>query len=97
MGAGEFLYAFVLMFLAIFGLAMLIKALAWALLRQRGGRFEVYIKSDADAEDFVEYARQMGHIKQVNIMLTGGECDDNARLLAQKYALVRLCRIKQEK
>lgn len=97
MGAGEFFYVFVLMFLAIFGLAMLIKALAWALLRQRGGRFEVSIRAGADAADFVEFARQTGQIKRVSIMLTGGEYDEQARLLARKYAQVVLCEKKQEK
>ena len=71
MVVGEFLYVFALMFIGIFGFAMLIRLLAQAFLRQSGG-FDVYIKADENAAAFVEFARGSGQIRQVGILLTGG-------------------------
>lgn len=89
MVVGEFLYVFALMFIGIFGFAMLIRLLAQAFLRQSGG-FDVYIKADENAAAFVEFARGSGQIRQVGILLTGGEFDAQVRLLAQKYPMIRL-------
>lgn len=86
----EFLYVFALMFLSIFGLAMLLKLFFDALLRGSARRFDVYVRNDEGVEEFVRFARKCSHIENVNLILSGGECDDTALSLAEKFADVNI-------
>lgn len=82
----EFIYVFALMFFSIFGLAALIRIFAGALFRSSRRRFDVYVRSDEGVEEFVDYARKSPNIGEINLILSGGETDKQAALLAEKYA-----------
>ncbi len=82
----DFIYVFLLMFFSIFGLAALIKLFAGALFRSSRRRFDVYVRTDEGVEEFVDYARKSPNIGEINLILSGGETDEEAALLAEKYA-----------
>ncbi len=80
-----FIYVFLLMFFSIFGLAALIRLFTSALLGNSRRRFDVYVKTDEGVEEFVDYARRSSNIGEINLILSGGETDKQAVLLAEKY------------
>ena len=71
----EFLYVFALMFLSIFGLAMLIR---------------LFFGAEDGLDEFVRFAGKCSHIGKINIILSGGEPDNAARSLAKKFAEVNI-------
>ena len=79
----KFLYVFLLMFLAIFGLAMLLHLFTKALLDGASRRFDVSVRDCDDIEEFVEQAGKSAFIGNINII----ETDDTGRAeaLAEKY------------
>lgn len=94
----EFLYVFALMFLSIFGLAMLLKILMWAFLRPSGKtQFTVQIAADEHLTEFVEFALSTRRIKRVEVIASGTDCDITARMLAEKYPEVVFSGEKWEK
>lgn len=98
MRCAEFLYVFALMFVSIFGLEVLIKLLAWAVIRPHGKtRFTVQVKADEHTAEFVEFALSTRRINCVEIIPSGTESDEAARLLAEKYPTVVLVGEKWEK
>ena len=86
----EFLYIFALMFLSIFGLAVLMRLFWLALSDGAERQYDVYVKTDENVEEFVDFARKSSHISTVNLILVGNETDESARALAEKYADVRI-------
>lgn len=80
----RFLYIFVMMFLSIFGLAVLLKILFSALLDSSSRKFEVYVKDSGDIEEFLENARKSAFIGRV-IVITD-KSGDELRALSEKYA-----------
>ena len=86
----EFLYVFALMFLSIFGLAMLLKLFFDALLRGAARRFDVYVRNQEGVEEFVRFARKCSHIEKINLIVSGDEQDNTARSLAEKFADVNI-------
>jgi hypothetical protein len=87
----EYLYVFLLMFLGIFGLAMLIKLFADALMKSACRRFDVYVKSDEGLEEFVDYARKSEHIGEINLIVSNrAEQEKTAKILEEKYADVHI-------
>lgn len=80
----RFLYIFVMMFLSIFGLAVLLKILFNALLDSGSRKFEVYVKDCGDIEEFLEKARKSAFIGRVIVITdkSGAEL----RALCEKYA-----------
>lgn len=84
----QFLYVFALMFLSIFGLTMLIKTAAGAILSHDLRRHDVYVRCSDDIVGFVEHIRRSPGVARVVILSCGGECDREAQLLAEKYGNV---------
>lgn len=80
----RFLYVFVMMFLSIFGLAVLLKILFNALLDSGSRKFEVYVKDTGDIEEFIENARKSAFIGRV-IVITDKNGEE-LRSLCEKYA-----------
>lgn len=80
----QFLYVFAMMFLSIFGLAVLLKVLFGALLDGSQRKFEVYVRDQEDIEDFLENARRSAFIGRVIVITdkSGGEL----RRISEKYA-----------
>lgn len=80
----RFLYVFALMFLCIFGLAVLLKFLFSALLDSSSRKFLVYVRDEEGIEEFLENARKAAFIDRV-IVITD-KSGDELRLLSEKYA-----------
>ena len=85
----QFLYVFGLMFLAIFGAAMLAEIFCKAIFRSSLRSFDIYVKPSEDLAEFIEHARKSDIIGEINII--DGEADEQAVLLAEKYDNVHLC------
>lgn len=64
----QFLYVFGLMFISIFGLAVLLHLLAKALLDGATREFDVYVKNDENIEEFIDRAGQAPFIGNVYII-----------------------------
>ncbi len=64
----QFLYVFALMFISIFGLAMLLHLLARALLDSAAREFDVYVGDDENIEEFLDMARRSPHIGKVYVI-----------------------------
>lgn len=73
----QFLYVFALIFLLIFGFAMLIHLLAKALLDGSTRRFDIYVQSDENIEEFLKNAEEAPFIGEVYVIKKGmcDECD----------------------
>ena len=85
----QLLYVFGLMFLAIFGAAMLAEIFCKAIFRSSLRSFDIYVKPSEDLAEFIEHARKSEIIGEINII--DGEADEQAALLAEKYDNVHLC------
>lgn len=64
----RFVYVFVMIFLAVFGFAVLLKILFDALLDSSARRFDVSVTYSEDIEEFLDYARKSGHIGKVTVI-----------------------------
>lgn len=84
----QFLYVFSLMFLSIFGLAVLVKLAEYAVMTRGMRRHDVYVRSGEDISGFVEHVRRSPGVNRVVILSSGDENDEEARRLAQKYSNV---------
>ena len=84
----EFLYVFSIMFLLIFGLTVLVKLIAWALLARGAVRHDVFVRSGEDLDGFVGSVRKDPHVRRVVILSAGNEWDEDARRLSEKYGNV---------
>lgn len=84
----QFVYIFSLMFLSIFGLAVLIKLVAWTLLTRGVCRHDVYVRCGEDISGFVESVRKDPHVSRVVILSAGNEWDKDAEQLAARYGNV---------
>lgn len=82
----RFLYVFALMFLLIFGLAVLLKILGNALLGGSSKSFDIYVHDSEDIEDFLESAQKTAFIGKV-IVITEKDSVEK-KLLSEKYANV---------
>lgn len=70
----QFLYVFALMFLSIFGLAVLLHLLAKALLDGASREFDVYVGDDENIEEFLDKAERSPYIGKVYVINDkGGE------------------------
>lgn len=85
----EFLYVYGLMFLAIFGAAMLAELFWKALFKSSLSSVDVYVKPSEELSEFVVQARKSGFVGEINIV--GGEENEQARALAEKYDNVHIC------
>lgn len=64
----QFLYVFALMFLSIFGLAVLLHLLAKALLDGASREFDVYVGDDENIEEFLDKAERSSYIGKVYVI-----------------------------
>ena len=81
----EFLYVFSIMFLLIFGLTVLVKLIAWAVLTRCSVKHDVFVRSGEDLNGFVASVRRDPHVRRVVILSAGNE---DAVRLAEKYGNV---------
>lgn len=72
----QFLYIFGLMFISIFGLAMLLHLLAKALLDGASREFDVYVRNDENIEEFIENAEKSPFIGKVYIIADEAELSE---------------------
>lgn len=86
----QFLYIFSLMFLSIFGLTMVIRLAACAFLSRDLKRHDVYVRSGEDIGSIVEELRKSPRIGRVVIIPAGGEHDEEARRLAERFGNVSI-------
>ena len=84
----QFLYVFSLMFLSIFGLAVLVKLAAYAVMTRGMRRHDVYVRSGEDIGGFVEHMRRSPLVARVVVLSAGNEYDEEAQRLAEKYGNV---------
>lgn len=84
----QFLYVFALMFLAIFGLAVLVKLFVKALLDGASRKFEIYVRNDENIEELLINLRRNPNIGRVCIIVNGS-CGD-LKALEQKYDDIRI-------
>ena len=68
----EFLYVFSIMFLLIFGLTVLVKLIAWAVLTRCSVKHDVFVRSGEDLDGFVASVRRDPHVRRV-VILSAGE------------------------
>ncbi|MBD5111205.1 MAG: hypothetical protein HDT42_01525 [Ruminococcaceae bacterium] len=76
----QFLYVFALIFLLIFGFAMLIHLLAKALLDGSTRRYDIYVKGDENIAEFLKNARDSSFIGEVYI-IEKGMCDESDKFV----------------
>ena len=69
----QFLYVFGLMFISIFGLAMLLHLFIKALLDGAAREFDVYVKNDENIEEFIENAEKSAFIGKIYIIADDSE------------------------
>lgn len=79
----EFIYVFILMFISTFGLAMLLRLLADALIKGACRRFDVYVREDENIEEFIRYARKAPFIGSIEVIEK--QSGSRAAELAEKY------------
>ena len=91
----QFLYVFSLMFLSIFGLAVLIHLLFRALLDGSSRKFEIYVREDENIEELLANLGKNPNIGRVCIIVNkdGGSLEG----LAEKYADVKIIGEKVKK
>ena len=80
----RFLYVFAMMFLSIFGLAVLLKILVGALLDSSSRKFRVYVRDEEGIEEFLDRARKAAFIDRV-IVITD-KSGEELREISEKYA-----------
>lgn len=86
----QFLYVFALMFLGIFGLAVLVRLFFKALLDGASRKFEIYVRNDENIEDLLMNLRNNPNIGRVCVVVSGG-CGDLTEL-ERKYDDVKIVR-----
>lgn len=67
----QFLYVFALMFLSTFGLVMLVKLFAKALLDGSARKFEIYVRDDGNIEELLMNLRNNPNIGRVCVIADG--------------------------
>ncbi len=72
----QFLYVFGLIFLSVFGLAVLLHMLAKALFDGAARKFDVYVKDDENIDEFIENAKRSPFIGKVYIIADDSELTD---------------------
>lgn len=84
----QFLYVFALMFLSIFGLAVLIHLLFRALLDGSSRKFEIYVKEDENIEELLDNLGKNPNIGRVCVVVN--KDDGSLERLSEKYADIKV-------
>ncbi len=80
----RFLYVFVLMFLSIFGLAVLLKVLFGALFDSSVHKLDIYVRDEEGIEEFLQNARKSAFIGRITVITD--KKDGELEKLCEKYA-----------
>ena len=80
----QFLYVFGLIFLSVFGLAMLLRMLAKALFDGASREFDVYVKDDENIDEFIEQAKRSPFIGKVYISADDSELSQSTVIGADR-------------
>lgn len=84
----QFLYVFSLIFLSVFGLAVLILLGVRAFLHHGAHRHDVYVRSGEDIGGLVESVRRSPYVGRVIILSAGNDWDEEAERVSQRYTNV---------
>ena len=84
----QFLYVFSLMFLSIFGLAVLIHLLIGALTEGSSKKFEIYVRNDENIEELLKNLGKNPNIGRVCIIVN--KDDGSLERLSEKYGDVKV-------
>lgn len=84
----QFLYVFSLMFLSIFGLAVLIHLLFKALMDGSSRKFDIYVREDENIEELLANIGKNPNIGRVCVIVNKG--DRGLERLADKYTDVKI-------
>ena len=84
----EFLYVFALMFLSIFGLAVLVRLFTKALIDGSSRKFEIYVRSDDNIEELLKNLDNNPNIGQVYVIVN--EYRGNISELEDKFENVKI-------
>lgn len=84
----QFLYVFSLIFLSVFGLAVLLLLGARAIASHGAVRHDVYVRSGEDIGGLVESVRRSPYVGRVVILAAGNEWDEEAERISQIYGNV---------
>lgn len=74
----QFLYVFGLIFLSVFGLAVLLHMLAKALFDGASREFDVYVKDDENIDEFIENAKKSPFIGKIYIIADDSELSESS-------------------
>lgn len=91
----QFLYVFALMFLSIFGLAVLVRLFTKALVDGSSRKFEIYVHSDENIEELLRNLDNNPNIGQVYVIVNG--CRDNISELEDKFENVKIVEDKDQR
>lgn len=91
----RFLYVFSLMFLSIFGLAVLIHLFIKALTDGASRKFEVYVRYDENIEELLANISRNPNIGRVYVI--AGSDGGNAERAAGKYSDVKIIKDAENK
>lgn len=80
----RFLYVFVLMFLSIFGLAVLLKVLFHALFDSSVRKTDIFVRDGEGLEEFLEIARRSAFIGRITVITD--KKGSELKALCEKYA-----------
>lgn len=84
----QFLYVFLLMFISIFGLAVLVRLFTGALLDGSSRKFEIYVRQDENIEELLANREKNPNIGRVCVIVN--KYDDSLKGLSEKYADVTI-------
>lgn len=80
----RFLYVFVLMFLVVFGSAVLLKVLFCALFDSSTRKLDIYVRDGEGIEEFLENARRAAFVGRITVITD--KKDGELERLSEKYA-----------
>ena len=84
----QFVYVFSLMFISIFGLAVLLHLIWSALVDGATRKFEIYVRNDENIEELLENIGKNPNIGRVCIITD--RVDDDILRLSEKYEDVKI-------
>ena len=89
----QFLYVFALMFLSIFGLAVLVRLFTKALIDGSSRKFEIYVRNDDNIEELLKNLDNNPNIGQVYVIVN--EFRGDVSELEDKFENVKILEDKE--
>lgn len=84
----QFLYVFILMFISIFGSAVLVRLFFSALCDGSARKFEIYVRQDENIEELLANREKNPNIGRICVIVN--KDDDSLEGLSEKYADVTI-------